>query len=113
MGLAKKYIEYTFNLTLVDSADPSTFKDDPTLAAGDFKISKDGGAFTNITNLPTVAPSGSPIVRVVLTSTEMSADEVIVLVRDVAGAEWNELVYTIEPIPQGDILTVSKFTAMK
>lgn len=113
MGIAKKGIAYTFYVTLVDSADPTVFKDSPTMATGDFKISKDGGAFANLATLPVVSPAGSPMVKVVLNATEMDADEVNILARDQTGAEWFELVYTIEPIPQGDILTVGKFLALK
>ena len=46
---------------LVDRA-TGQYKVTPTLAAGDFKIEKDGGAAANLATLPSVAPAaGSSI----------------------------------------------------
>lgn len=51
-----------------------------TIAAGDVKISKDGGAFANITNLP--SHIGSGIYKLTLTAVEMDADRIAVTVID-------------------------------
>ena len=50
----------------------------PTLAAGDVKVSKDGGACTNIATLPTTYPTGSNTIIVSLSATEMEAEVVVV-----------------------------------
>lgn len=81
-------LPYTFNITLVDQTDTKKFKAAPTLAAGDFKISKDGGAFANLATLPTVTPSGGRNVTVVLDAGEMTAKRSVVEWVDAAGAEW-------------------------
>lgn len=79
---------YTFRITGVYSqADPTTFKTNPTLAAADFRIMKDGGAWAALTNTPTVLNTDTGI-EVVLTATEMTADEINVRWQDAAGAEW-------------------------
>ncbi len=96
MTLLKKNTAYTFYLTLADSASPSSFKANPTIAIGDFKISKDGGAFVNLATLPVVEPASSVMVKVSLSATEMDADKVNVVGIDVAGAEWNDVAYIFD-----------------
>ena len=54
----------------------------PTLAAGDVKVSKDGGAYTNIATLPTTYPTGSNTIIVSLSATEMEAEVVVVRFTD-------------------------------
>ena len=44
----------------------------PTLAAGDVQLSKDGGAFVNLTSLPTVTPGGDTNVKISLSADEMN-----------------------------------------
>lgn len=78
----------TFTWQLISQADTKLFKANPTLATGDFKISKDGGAFANLTNLPTVTPAGGSTIEFVLTASEMNADRVAIECKDAAGAEW-------------------------
>ena len=102
MSLPKKGEAYVFYVALVDAADPTGFKVDPTVAVGDFKISKDGGAFANLSTLPVVAPAGSPMLRISLTSTEMTADDVSIWGVDQAGSEWQDFIATVE-IPLGSI----------
>lgn len=61
----------------------------PTIAAGDFKISKDFGAFANLTTLPSVAPAGSAQVMVTLSAAEMNADVVTIQAIDQTNPkEW-------------------------
>lgn len=72
------------------------FKSTPTLAAGDVKISKDGGTFTNIASLPAVTPAADTSVQVVLSATEMSAKEIVVRFIDQTGPkEWNDFVFKL------------------
>lgn len=108
MATPKKNVAYQFYISLVAAADPNTFQINPTIAIGDFKISKDGGALTNLATLPSVVPAGSRIVQVDLSAAEMNADKVIIQGVDVAGAEWQEVeifidvpVTNLESVPGG------------
>lgn len=81
--------EFTFPLTLESYASPGTLQANPTIAAGDFQISKDGGTFANLTNLPTVTPTGGKRVEVVLTATETNCNNWLVVWEDQsADKEW-------------------------
>lgn len=73
---------------LVSQSNTKTFQTNPTIAAGDFKISKDGGAFVNLATLPDVEPDGGTQVRVQLSADEMNADQITLKFQDAAGAEW-------------------------
>lgn len=92
----KKNTALVFGVSLWSQATSGSFQANPTLAAGDVKISKDGGAFANLTNLPTVNPASGKRVEVSLTSTEMNADNVTVIFSDAAGAEWFDLAVHIQ-----------------
>jgi len=61
--------------------------------AGDSKISKDGGAFANTTNLP-VQVSGA-LYAVTLTAAEMQADDIDVLIIDQNGPVWRDLILQV------------------
>lgn len=91
----KKAVEFIFYVSLVDTANQPDFKSAPTIAAGDFKVSKDGGALANLATLPAVTPAASVMVKVTLSATEMTADNVTVICIDAAGAEWDDLVINI------------------
>jgi hypothetical protein len=70
---------------------------DWTPAAGDVKISKDGGAAANVTNLPTaIAMGNSAIWAFALTATEMQAAEVVVTVADSATKAVDDTGFVIE-----------------
>ena len=76
-------------VTLSDATDNLSFKVNPTIAAGDFKISKDGGAFANLTTLPTVTPASGVGVKISLSATEMNADQVLITwIDQTATKEW-------------------------
>jgi hypothetical protein len=80
---------FRFFICLQNMAVSGSFKSSPTIAAGDFKVSKDGGAFANLTTLPSVAPSSSVSVQVDLSATEMTADNVLVVwIDQTATKEW-------------------------
>jgi hypothetical protein len=81
------YITY---VTLLSTNDGS-FIADPTVVAGDFKISKDGGAYVNLTNLPAATPAGSPGVKIELTDDEIDAVNVNIWAVDAAGNEWHDV----------------------
>ncbi len=106
MPVPVKGQSYTFNLSLADAANPAKFKANPTIAAGDFQISADGSAFANLANLPTVAPAGSVLVKIILTAAEMDAAKVSVKAVDQAGAEWQDVVASID-VPTGSEETIN------
>lgn len=103
MATPKKNVAYEFSMPLVDTANPTNFKVNPTIAAGDFQVSTDNAAFANLTTLPVVSPSGSIMVKVNLSAAEMNGDKVMVRAKDAAGAEWDEaLVFIDVPISNQD-----------
>lgn len=104
MALPKKGEAYEFFLSLVDALDAESFLANPTIAAGDFQISKDGGAFANLATLPVVEPSGSIGVKIFLSAEEMNADKVMVQGIDQAGNEWFDIMSFID-IPSGNVDT--------
>ena len=93
----KRATEYIFYVSLVSQANTKLFQNNPTLATGDFKVSKDGGSFANLTTLPTVTPASSRSVKITLSATEMTADNVKVEAVDAAGAEWCDQSWLIQP----------------
>ena len=91
----KKNTAFIFYAGLVSQADTKLFKSAPTLAAGDFKVSIDGGALANLATLPTNTP-GSQMVKFSLSSSEMNGDNITVVCSDAAGAEWCDAVFNIQ-----------------
>lgn len=83
-------------IALRKASDSSSFQSSPTIASGDFKVSKDGGALTNLTTLPSVEPTGSVLVKITLSATEMNADNVVVVgIDQTATKEWSDFVLSI------------------
>lgn len=75
--------------TLEDYANPGNFKANPTLASGDWKISKDGGAFANLATLPTVSPASGVGIMIELSASEMNADVVLIVgIDQTSPKEW-------------------------
>lgn len=93
---AKRATAYAIAIGLESVATAGAFQANPTLASGDFKVSKDGGSLTNLVTLPTVTPSGGKIVQIALSSTEMDADNVTVVCSDASGGEWKDLIINIQ-----------------
>lgn len=85
---------YEFYTGLISQSNTKTFQSNPTLASGDVKIRKDGGSEANVTTLPTVLGSGK-VVKVVLSATEMEADNITLTFADASGAEWCDLIVNI------------------
>ena len=106
MATPKKGDAYQFYTSLVAQADPTTFQVDPTIAAVDFKVSKDGGALVNLATLPTVSPVGSRLVQFDLSALEMDADKVVVQGIDVTDDEWQQIVVYID-VPTGNVETLT------
>lgn len=84
----KRGVAFQLAIGLVDQANTKLLKVNPTIAAGDFQISKDFGAFANLTTLPTVLPAGGRSVQINLSISEMTADNIVIQCVDAAGAEW-------------------------
>jgi hypothetical protein len=95
----KKNSAYIFNTPLI-SRTTGQFQANPTLAAGDVKVSTDGGAFANLATLPVVTPAGGDSVKVSLSAGEMNGDHVVVEFKDAAGAEWNDRMFDIHTSAQ-------------
>lgn len=91
----KKAAAYRMFVGLRSQADTKLFQVNPTLASGDAKVSKDGGSLANLATLPSVIGS-SAIVQIDLSSTEMTADNVTILLSDASGAQWCDLMINLQ-----------------
>ena len=88
--------DFIIYIGLQSASDGLSFKSNPTIATGDFKVSKDGGALTNLTTLPSVEPASSVMVKITLSATEMNADNVtIVGIDQTATKEWCDFMLNI------------------
>ena len=88
--------DFILYITLSDASDPKSFKSNPTIAAGDFQISKDGGAFANLATLPAVTPASGVGVKITLSATEMNADNVLIVgIDQTATKEWADFALSI------------------
>lgn len=90
-----KGVAFSFETSLVSVADTDTFQDNPTLAAGDVIVIKDGVKDDNIDTLPTAVTNATRVLSVALSATEMNADRVTVLFHDAAGDQWQDQLVTI------------------
>ena len=73
------------------------YKANPTLAAGDVTVSKDGGAFANIATLPVVTPTTGTVVQVSLSTAETSAKHILVrFIDQTATKEWEDQSLIVE-----------------
>lgn len=103
--------QFIFYVGLASQTDPRLLQSNPTLAAGDVKISKDGGAEANLNTLPAVTPAASTSVKVTVSAAEMDADNVTITFRDAAGAEWCDLKINIQPSSIGIVGSVNDAAA--
>ena len=92
---AKKNTEFIFYASVVSQANTKVMQGNPTIAAGDFKVSTDGGTLGNLTTIPAVTPAGSAMIKFTLSATEMNGDNITVVGIDAAGSEWCDLVVNI------------------
>lgn len=93
---AKKNTEFIFYISLRSQADSAIFQANPTIAAGDFKVSTDGGATANPSTLPAVTPASSKTVKVTLSASEMNGDNITLVASDASGAEWMDGMWLIQ-----------------
>jgi len=92
----KKNEDFLIRISLEDYASAGDFKSSPTIAAGDFKVSIDGGALTDIATLPTVSPAASILVLLTLSASEMNGDVITVVAIDqTSPKEWADFVLSI------------------
>ena len=88
--------DFVIYVGLEDMANPGSFKSSPTIAAGDFKVSKDGGTLTNLTTTPDVDPDSSVCLKISLSATEMNADSVVIVgIDQTATKEWADFFLSI------------------
>lgn len=93
---------FTYEISLISQADSALFQVNPTLAAGDVVIYKDGVLDGNADNIP-VAVGASSMVTHTLSIAEMTADRITVRYHDVAGAEWQDLVVNVHTVTVSQI----------
>lgn len=92
----KRGEDFIIRIGLADMGVPGSYKSSPTIAAGDFKVDKDGGGLTNLNTLPTVDPTGTVCVKITLSATEMTADVVtLVCIDQTSPKEWADLIMSI------------------
>lgn len=76
---------------------------DWTPAAGDVKISKDGGAAANVTNLPSAITMGNGAMwSIVLTSTEMTAKSILITIVDSTTKAVEDQMIIVETYGEGN-----------
>lgn len=92
-------VAYTVYLALQDFANPGAYKANPTLASGDVKVSIDGGAFSNLTTLPAVTPAAGIAVKLALSASEMTGDNIFVqFIDQTSPKEWADFALCIQPV---------------
>ena len=83
-------------VALQDMNIAGSFKASPTIATSDWKISKDGCSLNDLATLPTVEPSGSIWVKIALSASEMTADNVAIQgIDQTSPKEWADFAQTI------------------
>jgi len=98
----KKGVEYITYVALRSQANAQIMQSNPTIAAGDFQVSIDGGALANLATLPAVTPASSKMVKITLSTSEMNGDNVTVVCSDASGSEWADLVFNIQTSVRGN-----------
>ena len=87
---------FLVRIALADMANPGSFKSNPTIAAGDFKVDIDGAGLNNLGTIPLVSPASSVLVLVTLANTEMNGDVIsIVGIDQTSPKEWADFVVSI------------------
>ena len=88
--------DFIIRIALENMTSPGSFKSSPTIAAGDFKVDKDGAGLTNLSTLPSVDPAATVLVKITLSSTEMNADVVtVVCIDQTSPKEWADFIFSI------------------
>jgi len=91
--------DFVIRIALADMNVGGSYKANPTIAAGDFKVDKDGAGLVDLATLPTVSPAGSVLVKITLSAAEMNTDVVsIVCIDQTNPKEWADFVLTIPTV---------------
>jgi hypothetical protein len=92
----KKNEDFLIRIALEDYVNPGNFKSNPTIAAGDFKVTTDAGGLSNLTTLPSVSPAASVLVLLTLSAAEMNGDVITVVgIDQTSPKEWSDFVLSI------------------
>jgi hypothetical protein len=86
----------TITFPLIVYGDSEYNKIPATFEIGDVKISKDGGAFANTTNLP--AYLGNGVYKLVLTTEERNCEWNVITIIDQTAPQWEDQAVTLEPM---------------
>ncbi len=87
---------FLIRIALSDMANPGSFKANPTIAAGDFKVDIDGAGLANLGTPPSVSPAASVLVLVTLAAAEMNGDVISVVgIDQTSPKEWADFVVSI------------------
>lgn len=110
----KRGVAFKMYVGLVDQSNTKLLKANPTIASGDFQISKDGGAFTNLTTLPSANPASGRAVMIDLSASEMTADNIVIQCVDAAGAEWCDQLINLQTTASqlDDLATASNLSTV-
>ena len=92
----KKNTEFIFYVSLISQANTKIMQANPTLAAGDFQVSTDDGAPSNLDTIPVVDADFTKRVKVTLSADEMNGDNITLIASDAAGDEWCDLTVNIQ-----------------
>jgi hypothetical protein len=85
--LVKYGTEFIFYIAL-KTAGSDAYQVNPTIAAGDVKVTQDGVDFGNIDTIPVVTPAGGTQVKVTVSVAELTGKQIQIQFIDAAGAEW-------------------------
>ena len=92
----KKGEDFLIRISLQDMAVDGSFKSNPTIASGDFKVDIDGAGLSNLATIPVVSPAASVLVLITLSAAEMNGDVIsIVGIDQTAAKEWSDFVLSI------------------
>ncbi len=111
----KRGVAFRMYVGLVDQSNTKLLKANPTIASGDFQISKDGGAFANLATLPSANPASGRAVMVDLSASEMTADNIVIQCVDASGAEWCDQLINLQTTASqlDDLATASDMALVK
>ena len=110
----KRGVAFKMYVGLVDQSNTKLLKSNPTIASGDFQISKDGGAFANLATLPSANPASGRAVLIDLSASEMTADNVVIQCVDASGAEWCDQMINLQTTASqlDDLATATNLAAV-
>lgn len=79
---------------------PGIHQVNPTIAAGDFTVATDAGAFGNPATIPAVSPAAGVAILVSLSAGEMNGDNISLRGHDLtASLEWCDVFVNIMTTP--------------